>query len=57
MPELFSPWPDSPILGFAILLLVLLTVPPLFERLRLPGLVGLLVAGVLFFLRLHGAFD
>ena len=36
----------TPIAGFTILLLVILTVPPIFERLRLPGLVGLLVAGV-----------
>jgi Kef-type K+ transport system membrane component KefB/nucleotide-binding universal stress UspA family protein len=38
---------ESPIFAFTILLLVILTVPPLFERLRLPGLVGLLVAGVI----------
>lgn len=38
---------DSPIISFTILLLVTLTVPPIFERLRLPGLVGLLAAGVL----------
>ncbi|BAY23412.1 sodium/hydrogen exchanger [Calothrix sp. NIES-2100] len=38
---------DSPIIAFTILLAVILTVPPLFERLRLPGLVGLLVAGVI----------
>ena len=37
----------SPIIAFTILLLVILTVPPVFEKLRLPGLVGLLVAGVL----------
>lgn len=36
----------EPIVPFAILLVVILTVPYLFERLRLPGLVGLLVAGV-----------
>jgi Kef-type K+ transport system membrane component KefB/nucleotide-binding universal stress UspA family protein len=36
----------SPLVGFTILLLVILVVPPLFERIRLPGLVGLLVAGV-----------
>ncbi|MEL6460401.1 MAG: cation:proton antiporter [Cyanobacteria bacterium J06621_15] len=36
----------SPIAGFTILLLVVLVVPPIFERLRLPGLVGLLAAGV-----------
>ncbi|HEY9823031.1 MAG TPA: cation:proton antiporter, partial [Candidatus Sericytochromatia bacterium] len=37
----------EPIVPFAVLLVVIFTVPPLFERLRLPGLVGLLVAGVL----------
>jgi len=37
----------EPIVPFAVLLVVILSVPPLFERLRLPGLVGLLVAGVL----------
>lgn len=39
--------PDTPIVSFTILLAVILTVPPIFERLRLPGLVGLLVAGVI----------
>lgn len=38
---------DSPIVSFTILLAAILVVPPLFERLRLPGLVGLLVAGVI----------
>ncbi|MDY6937175.1 MAG: cation:proton antiporter [Cyanobacteriota bacterium] len=38
--------PNSPLVAFTILLLVILTVPPIFERLRLPGLVGLLVAGI-----------
>ena len=38
---------DSPIIQFTILLTVIFTVPPIFERLRIPGLVGLLVAGVL----------
>ncbi|WP_159785146.1 cation:proton antiporter [Sodalinema gerasimenkoae] len=38
--------PDTPIVPFTVLLLVVLTVPPLFERLRLPGLVGLIAAGV-----------
>ncbi|MBD2507625.1 cation:proton antiporter [Nostoc muscorum FACHB-395] len=38
---------DSPIVAFTILLTVIFTVPPIFERLRLPGLVGLLVAGIL----------
>jgi Kef-type K+ transport system membrane component KefB/nucleotide-binding universal stress UspA family protein len=37
---------NSPIVEFTILLLVVLILPPIFERLRLPGLVGLLVAGV-----------
>ncbi|MEP0754514.1 cation:proton antiporter [Trichocoleus sp. Lan] len=37
---------EEPIVPFALLLVVILTVPILFERLRLPGLVGLLVAGV-----------
>lgn len=37
---------EEPIVSFAVLLAVILLVPPLFERLRLPGLVGLLVAGV-----------
>ncbi len=36
----------SPLISLTILLLVVLTLPPLFERLKLPGLVGLLVAGV-----------
>ncbi|WP_066380780.1 cation:proton antiporter [Anabaena sp. CA = ATCC 33047] len=38
---------DSPIIAFTILLTVIFTVPPIFERLRLPGLVGLLLAGVI----------
>lgn len=38
---------DNPLVAFTTLLLVSLTLPPLFERLRLPGLVGLLFAGVL----------
>jgi Kef-type K+ transport system membrane component KefB/nucleotide-binding universal stress UspA family protein len=37
---------QSPIIAFTILLVVIFTVPPIFERLRLPGLVGLLIAGV-----------
>ncbi|HEY9874365.1 MAG TPA: cation:proton antiporter [Candidatus Obscuribacterales bacterium] len=37
---------EEPIVGFAILLVVILTVPYAFERIRLPGLVGLLAAGV-----------
>lgn len=37
----------EPIVPFAILLVVILAVPPIFERFRVPGLVGLLAAGVL----------
>ena len=37
---------STPLLGFTLLLLVVLTLPPLFERLKLPGLVGLLLAGM-----------
>ena len=37
----------SPIVAFTLLLLVSLILPPIFERLRLPGLVGLIVAGIL----------
>ncbi|MGI0490772.1 cation:proton antiporter [Alkalinema pantanalense CENA528] len=37
---------DSPIISFTILIAAILIIPPVFERLRLPGLVGLLVAGV-----------
>lgn len=36
----------EPIVSFAILLAVILIVPLFFERLRLPGLLGLLLAGV-----------
>jgi len=48
IPQLFQWLPDTPIVEFTILLLVSLTIPPWFERLKLPGLVGLLVAGVVF---------
>lgn len=37
----------SPIVAFTLLLLVSLILPPIFERLRLPGLVGLIFAGIL----------
>lgn len=37
---------SNPLVPFTTLLLVSLILPPLFERLRLPGLVGLLFAGV-----------
>lgn len=42
-PNLLS---DTPIIAFTIILTVIFTVPPIFEKLRLPGLVGLLLAGV-----------
>lgn len=38
---------QSPLLTFTILIAVVLITPPLFEKIRLPGLVGLLVAGLL----------
>ncbi len=38
---------NNPLVSFTILLLVVLTLPPIFEKLRLPGLVGLLFAGVI----------
>jgi len=37
----------TPIAAFTILLFVSLVIPPWFERFRLPGLVGLLLAGVI----------
>jgi Kef-type K+ transport system membrane component KefB/nucleotide-binding universal stress UspA family protein len=44
--ENFTAWlAANPIVSFTILLLASLTVPPLIERIRLPGLVGLLLAG------------
>lgn len=38
--------PQSPLVTFTLLIAVILILPPLFERLKLPGLVGLLVAGI-----------
>jgi len=38
----------EPIVAFAVLVAVILIVPLLFERINLPGLVGLLAAGILF---------
>lgn len=38
----------APLASFTILLLLILVFPPIFERIRLPGLVGLLFAGVVF---------
>lgn len=46
MPNLVQWFSSNPLAAFTILLLVILIVPPIFERLRLPGLVGLLVAGL-----------
>ncbi len=48
MDQLLQSLPDSPtpIVAFTILLLVILTVPPIFEKLRVPGLIGLVFAGV-----------
>ncbi|MEM7578685.1 MAG: cation:proton antiporter [Cyanobacteria bacterium P01_A01_bin.80] len=37
----------EPIIPFAILLVVILVVPIIFERLRLPGLIGLILSGIL----------
>jgi len=39
---------SEPIATFVLLLAIVLITPPLVERLRLPGLVGLLAAGILF---------
>ncbi len=47
MEQLLTHFTQNPLVSFTILLLVVLTLPPLFEKLRLPGLVGLLFAGVL----------
>ncbi|XFA74137.1 cation:proton antiporter [Thermosynechococcaceae cyanobacterium Okahandja] len=38
---------SNPIFVFTVLLAVILVIPPVFERLHLPGLVGLLLAGVI----------
>ena len=46
MDGFFASIPNNPLTDFTILLLVTLALPPLFERLNLPGLVGLLFAGV-----------
>lgn len=47
MENLIKTFYDNPLFSFTILLLVVLTLPPIFEKIKLPGLVGLLVAGVL----------
>lgn len=46
MAQLVELFQGEPIVSFAVLLAIILIVPPCFERLRLPGLLGLLVAGV-----------
>ncbi|BAY82853.1 sodium/hydrogen exchanger [Calothrix parasitica NIES-267] len=46
MEQILQDLTKTPLIAFTILLLVILVVPPIFERLRLPGLVGLLAAGV-----------
>ncbi len=38
---------DNPLIDLILLIVVSLVIPPIFERLRLPGLVGLLIAGVI----------
>ena len=48
MEQFLKTIPDSPLITFTILLLVIVTIPPIFEKIKLPGLVGLLVAGVIF---------
>ncbi|MDJ0687239.1 MAG: cation:proton antiporter [Xenococcaceae cyanobacterium MO_188.B32] len=48
MESFINAFNSSPIIPFTLLLLVILTLPPLFERLKLPGLVGLLFAGIIF---------
>ena len=45
--------PDDPVLIFAAVMVILLVAPLLFERLRVPGMVGLIAAGLL--LGPHGA--
>lgn len=40
--------PENPLAAFTVLLLLILVIPPIFEKIKLPGLVGLLVAGVVF---------
>jgi Kef-type K+ transport system membrane component KefB/nucleotide-binding universal stress UspA family protein len=47
MESLLAQASKNPLWSFTILLLVILTLPPVFERLKLPGLVGLLFAGVI----------
>lgn len=46
MPEILKLIHEEPIISFAIILAVILTVPLFFERLRIPGTIGLLFAGI-----------
>ncbi|MDY6782893.1 MAG: cation:proton antiporter [Cyanobacteriota bacterium] len=46
MENLLNFLPDTPLVSFTVLILVALFIPPIFEKFRLPGLVGLLAAGV-----------
>ncbi|MGB3789997.1 MAG: cation:proton antiporter [Phormidesmis sp.] len=39
---------QAPVTTFVLLLAIVLAVPPIFERFKLPGLIGLIAAGVLF---------
>ena len=48
MEQFASTIQNTPIITFTILLLVILTIPPVFEKIKIPGLVGLLFAGVIF---------
>ena len=43
----YSQIENEPIIPLAILLVVILVVPIIFERLRLPGLIGLILSGIL----------
>ncbi|BAZ46056.1 sodium/hydrogen exchanger [Chondrocystis sp. NIES-4102] len=38
----------EPLFTFVLLLAIILVIPPIFEKIKLPGLVGLLIAGVVF---------
>ena len=38
----------APVATFVLLLAIVLVTPPLFERFKIPGLVGLIAAGVVF---------
>ncbi len=39
---------QAPVTTFVLLLAIVLIIPPIFERIKLPGLVGLIAAGVVF---------